>query len=100
MKYIIGIVIGLLIGMNFPSAGPMVNNLIHQGGIAACESAKAPRCVDFFERTFTPVQEDVVVNTIAKPIIERVMEEGMHPQPNASQGMRPAPIARTPITQF
>lgn len=103
-KMIMGLVAGLIIGMNFPNAGRIANNVVHQTGVFVCNAAEAPNCRAFVERVFTPV-DDGPVMAVVRPVAESAIlykarglsREEMEASPE--EALEAAPVARTPVSR-
>jgi hypothetical protein len=99
-RLILGLIAGLIIGMNFPNAGRITNNVVHQVGVFVCNAAEAPSCRSFVEKVFTPV-DDGPVMAVVRPLADSALRYQTQetPQGLSKEEMEAAPVARTPISR-
>lgn len=102
-RLIIGLIAGLIIGMNFPNAGRIANNVVHRTGVFVCNAAEAPSCRNLVEKLFTPV-DDGPVMAIARPMAESAFQHQTQTlskeemEATGYEDLEPAPVAKSPVS--
>ena len=72
IRFILGTLTGLILGLNFPIIGLIANNLVHDGGVLACSYAESQKCESAFDHIFAqtdaPGVKELMVQAAAKEI--------------------------------